>query len=356
MRNTIQARTNTGLLQQRGAWDERNFVLTADPSPSLLQAAYGAVVSLIATVVSLVRGWRRQVPQARRLGQYTLEEKIAEGGMGEVYRASHALLHRPVAVKFLRPERMGKRGRARFEREVQLASRLSHPNTIAIYDYGRTPEGQSYYAMEYLDGMTLEELVRQEGPQSAARTIHILRQVCASLAEAHGMGLIHCDIKPANIILCERGGVHDVAKVVDFGLVKDLAQKESVQVSGADLIAGTPLYLPPESIRSAAAVDARSDLYSLGAVGYYLTTGKLLFESDSFFEICSHHLNTSPEPPSARLGRPLPDDLEKLLLMCLEKDPARRPNDAQALYEALSACDDSDKWTGEEASGLISSL
>ncbi len=291
---------------------------------------------------------QRKEPPAKKLGQYTLEEKIGEGGMGEVYRASHAMLRRPTAVKLLRPEKADGRGLARFEQEVQLTSRLTHPNTVEIYDYGRTPEGIFYYAMEYLPGLTLAELVRQDGPQSAGRTIHILKQVCASLVEAHGVGLIHCDIKPANIILCERGGVYDVAKVVDFGLVKDIEHEDKDTVSFVNSIRGTPLYLSPESIHSER-IDARSDLYGLGAVGYYLITARPLFESKDLFELCNHHLQTRPEPPSSRLGGPVPSDLEGLLLMCLEKEPAKRPLDAKALYKALNACKDANTWTGEDA-------
>jgi serine/threonine-protein kinase len=194
----------------------------------------------------------------------------------QAFRASHAMLRRPTAVKLLRPDLAGEDALQRFEREVQLTSQLTHPNTIAIYDYGRTPDGTFYYAMEFLDGMHLETLVSRHGPQGAPRVIHILSQVCGSLAEAHEHGLIHRDIKPANIILCERGNQHDVAKVVDFGLVKNIEAPDDIAISAATTITGTPLFMSPETIKSPDRVDGRNDLYSVGAVGYYLLTGKQL--------------------------------------------------------------------------------
>lgn len=269
--------------------------------------------------------------------------------MGMVYKASHAMLRRPTAIKLLKPETAGEQSIARFEREVQMTSRLTHPNTIAIYDYGRTPEGIFYYAMEYLPGITLEDLVRQDGAQPPGRVIHVLKQVCASLREAHAVGLIHRDIKGANVILCERGGMPDVAKVVDFGLVKDTVSQDSATLSAANTITGTPHYLSPEAIRSPGAVDARSDLYSVGVLGYYLLTGKRLFESDSVVEVMSHHLHTTPTPLSARTPRPVPRDIEEAIMSCLEKDPARRPQTAQALMDALEASETAGIWGEAEA-------
>jgi serine/threonine protein kinase len=238
---------------------------------------------------------------------------------------------------------------ARFEREVQLTSQLTHPNTIAIYDFGRTPENVFYYAMEYLDGLDLDRLVDLDGPQPPARVVHILRQVCSSLAEAHSKGLIHRDIKPANIILCERGGLCDVVKLVDFGLVKNIESSGDAAVSAANTVTGTPLFMAPEAIRTPDQVDARSDLYAVGVVGYYLVTGQRLFEGESVIEVCSHHLQTPPVRPSERLGKPVPEDLERLILSCLEKEAARRPQDARTLESRLSACECTGSWSGEDA-------
>jgi serine/threonine-protein kinase len=251
-------------------------------------------------------------------------------------------------VKLLRPEVTSGENIARFEREVQLTSQLTHPNTIAIYDYGRTPDGIFYYAMEYLPGITLDRLSEQDGPQPEARVIHILAQASSSLAEAHNSGLIHRDIKPSNIMLCERGGTFDVVKVLDFGLVKEVDQSKDAGITGVNTITGTPLYLSPEAIR-ASDLDGRSDLYSLGAVGYYLLTGEHVFTGEAAIEVFSHHLTTEVEPPSARLGREISKDLEEIILSCLQKDRDSRPEDANALRLALEDCRDSGGWGHEEA-------
>jgi serine/threonine protein kinase len=252
-------------------------------------------------------------------------------------------------VKLLPPGQSGEIALRRFEREVQLTSLLTHPNTVAIYDYGRTPQGTFYYAMEYLDGLSLEDLVRLDGPQPPGRVVHFLRQLCGALEEAHGVGLIHRDIKPANIIVCERGGLPDVAKIFDFGLVRHLQPDGDVALTGDNVIAGTPLFLSPEAVASPEAVDARSDLYALAAVGYALLCGRNVFEGRTVVEICSHHLHTPPVPPSHKLGRPLPGKLEALVMRCLAKDPALRPQTARELREALEACDDVAPWSEEAA-------
>ncbi|HKE18045.1 MAG TPA: serine/threonine-protein kinase [Kofleriaceae bacterium] len=318
-------------------------------------AAYLTLPVVVATVTSrVIYGLREQVREAAQLGQYTLEEKIGEGAMGAVYRARHAMLRRPTAIKLLPPDRAGERNIARFEREVQLTSKLTHPNTVAIYDYGRTPDGVFYYAMELLDGVDLEQLVGAAGPQPPGRVVHILAQVCGALSEAHAVGLIHRDIKPANILLCERGGASDVAKVVDFGLVKEregagdgagdgdgagaVGDGDARASQSAAAITGTPLYLSPEAIREPRAVDARSDLYALGAVGYFLLTGRPVFQAESVVELCGMHLYREPVPPAERVGRRLPDELCQLLLRCLAKRPDERPASAADLRAALLAC------------------
>jgi serine/threonine-protein kinase len=203
--------------------------------------------------------------------------------------------------------------------------------------------------MEYLDGLDLEEIVRQDGPMAPGRAVRILRQVCAALAEAHGIGLIHRDIKPANIILCERGGFPDISKVLDFGLVRQISGTTDPRLTAEDVLRGTPQYLAPEAIRNAENVDARSDLYALGAVAYYLLTGTEVFSGRGPLEIIHHHLQTEPEPPSRRLGRPLPSKLERVVLSCLAKDPDARPESARALADALGACDDVPAWDENDA-------
>jgi len=329
-----------------GMWqDEAWRAGPATVAGAIHRAAWVALSIATATVTSsVIYGLRRQVREARHLGQYTLQEKLGEGGMGVVYRAQHAMLRRPTAIKLLRPDKAGAQSLARFEREVQLTAQLSHPNTVSVFDYGRTPDGVFYYAMEYLEGINLEALVREFGPQDPGRVVHILRQVAGSLAEAHGFGLVHRDVKPANIILCQRGGVPDVAKVVDFGLAKDLERTASTALTQANDITGTPMYLAPEAITDPETVDGRSDLYALGAVGYYLLAGAHVFEGATLVEVCSHHLRTPPVAPSVRLGRPLPPDLESVLLSCLEKDPARRPPTADAVSTHLAMCVGVDEW------------
>jgi serine/threonine-protein kinase len=317
-------------------------------SASIWLVLWALCAVVVATLASrVIYGLREQVQKARRLGQYTLEQKLGEGGMGVVYRASHAMLRRPTAIKLLPPEKAGAGAIERFEREVQLTARLSHPNTVAVFDYGRTPDGVFYYAMEYLDGVDLHTLVRADGPQPPARVAHVLRQVASALVEAHGIGLIHRDVKPENVMLCERGGIPDVAKVLDFGLVRDLEQASTQ--SRVDVVQGTPLYLSPEAITAPDRVEGRSDLYALGAVGYFLLTGHHVFEGATLVEVCAHHLHTRPVPPSERLGRPLPAPLEALVLECLEKEPARRPASASVLRGRLAALARDLDWSEEDA-------
>ncbi|HKP59068.1 MAG TPA: CHASE domain-containing protein [Polyangiales bacterium] len=299
--------------------------------------ALSCLIALGISTERVIRELRREVQAAQHLGQYTLIRKLGEGGMGVVWEARHALLRRPTAIKLLRPERAGADAISRFEREVQLTSQLTHPNTVAIYDYGHTAAGVFYYVMEYLDGYDLQRLIALDGPQPASRVVHIMKQVASALAEAHGRGLVHRDVKPANIVLCERGGMHDVAKVVDFGLVKGVEPDPTLSRDQA--ILGTPLFLAPEAINDPQHVDARSDIYACGALTYYLLTGQPVFDGPTLIEICSQHLYATPQPPSERVGRALPADVERVVLRCLEKQPGERYEDAGALFAALDACD-----------------
>ncbi|HZZ30339.1 MAG TPA: serine/threonine protein kinase [Pirellulales bacterium] len=315
---------------------------------ALLVIAAVAIFFFTVVVAHAKREARLAALSAKHLGQYTLDEKLGEGGMGIVYRAHHDMLHRPTAVKFLGAERTNEQTIARFEREVQLTSKLTHPNTIAIYDYGRTAEGIFYYAMEYLDGINLEDLVKKHGAQPEGRVIYILQQVCGSLAEAHGTELIHRDIKPANIILTERGGIYDFVKLLDFGLVKALDDRKDSSLTATGTLTGTPLYMPPEAIQNNQ-MDARSDLYAVGAVGYFLLTGTPVFDADNVIQILQKHVMMTPDSPAKRLGKPVSAEFEALLLKCLEKKPTDRPASAAALADLLGQCSALATWTKADA-------
>jgi serine/threonine-protein kinase len=320
-------------------------------------AAWGSFQWWVPTVIlttlasHVIYGLRREARKARQLGQYTLVEKLGEGGMGRVYRAKHAMLRRPAAVKLLLPEKMSEGALVRFEKEVQLTAALSHPNTVTIFDYGRTPDGVFYYAMELLDGPTLQEVVALDGAQPPGRVVHVLAQAAGALAEAHAVGLIHRDIKPANVMLVCPGGVPDVVKVVDFGLVKELGPDHTASLTNADVITGTPQYMSPEAITAPMTLDARADIYALGAVGYFLLTGEHLFTGSTAVEICSHHLHTTPVPPSERIGDAsrVPEALEALILGCLEKKRDDRPASAAAVRAALLGLEGVETWGERES-------
>jgi CHASE1-domain containing sensor protein len=327
------------------------------PLSDWLTLAIGLLISaLVAALVGAYRATRhlrRQVDASRRLGQYTLVEKLGEGGMGTVYRAHHALLRRPTAVKLLHPLRRDATALARFESEVQLTSSLTHPNTVVVYDYGHTPEGLFYYAMEYIDGITLQELVDIDGGQAPERMVSILMQICAALAEAHAIGLVHRDIKPANIMLCQRGGIWDFVKVLDFGLAKDLSVAGTAHLSQSTELLGTPLYLAPEAVLGRP-IDARVDIYALGAVAYFVLTGSTVFDGGTVLEVCVKTVSQPPEPVAQRLGREPCRALEALVMQCLAKDPSERPASADALARALrDTCvrpwnsDDAARWWQE---------
>jgi eukaryotic-like serine/threonine-protein kinase len=317
----------------------------------LLFVVLGAVVGIVASHAGSV--WRRRFNEAqlraRQLGQYTLLERIGEGAMGVVYRGRHALLRRDTAVKLLLPDRADEGLIRQFEHEVQLTCRLTHPNTIQVYDYGHTADGIFYYAMELLEGMTWEELVDRHGPVPQERLIHLLRQAAGSLQEAHAAGLIHRDIKPGNLFLCERGGIPDTVKVLDFGLVREVsagAGPDSIPTQAARFL-GTPLYMAPETIRTPGHGDVSTDIYALGAVAYHLATGQPVFVADSVEATWDLHLTAEP----VALGRKVPGaigpELEGLILDCLAKEPAGRPVSMEAFLARLDACPVEKPWTPE---------
>ncbi|MFG0267884.1 MAG: serine/threonine protein kinase [Rhodopirellula sp. JB055] len=306
----------------------------------------------------------------RQIGQYRILELLGVGGMGTVYRGRHEYLRRDVAIKVLEGERLSAQSVARFHREVQLTSTLRHPNTIAIYDFGQCsaatgesqvgktaiqndrdpdPDGTFYYVMEYIDGVSLQQLIDYYGPQSPERTVHFLLQICGSIAEAHATGLIHRDIKPANILVSANGGLWDHIKVLDFGLVKDIGGDSSLTlqegVTRADAMTGTPLYMAPETIRDPAAASPRGDIYSIGSVGYALLTGRPIFEGDSVIDLCLKQLEQVPLRPENRLNRELPSDLQDILMRCLDRSPSKRFKSVADCTAALESLPEAGRWT-----------
>jgi eukaryotic-like serine/threonine-protein kinase len=302
-------------------------------------------LTLLASI-SLARVRQREP----RLGQYLLSQQIGQGGTSKVFLAHHALLKRPTAVKVLTPsEELPKEAIQRFEREVQAACRLTHPNTIEIYDFGRAANGTFYYAMEYLPGVTLAELVALDGPIPAGRLVHIMKQACASLREAHGMGLVHRDIKPQNIMLCERGGEYDFVKVLDFGLVWNVADSEDMRITRPHRIIGTPLYMAPERFSSPLEADPRSDIYSLGAVAYHLLSGRPVFRGVSDLQLLGQVMHATPDRLSEVVTSPLPEALERLVMDCIARDISQRPQSVAAILEILDAIENVPPWTQEMA-------
>ncbi|MEO0321319.1 MAG: protein kinase [Myxococcota bacterium] len=328
------------------AYAEQAFRNEGSDFPAAMGVMTTFGTAFVAAVIShVVYGLEARVRAAQELGQYTLEEKIGEGGMGVVYKARHRMLRRPAALKLLPSAKAGEKAIARFEREVQETTRLTHPNTVAIFDFGRTREGVFFYVMEYLEGLSLQDLVDELGPLPERRAVHLLTQAADALAEAHGLGLVHRDVKPDNLVICQRGGVADVVKVLDFGLVKDV-QGGDPGLSQADTVQGTPLYMAPEALARPEEVDARADLYALGAVAHFLLTGEPVFKG-STVEVFGHHLHSAPTPLSARVPDVCPE-LEALVLRCLAKEPNERFKDAGALASALRALPVG-PWTRGEA-------
>jgi serine/threonine protein kinase len=316
------------------------------------------VTALLAVIPSrIIARLARQVNRAREMGSYRLGELIGSGGMGEVWRAHHRLLARPAAIKLIRGERFGGPTESteavaaqRFRREAEAAASLRSPHTIQLYDFGVTRDHRFYLVMELLNGIDLESLVERFGAQPAARVVHVLRQACESLAEAHAAGLVHRDIKPANLHLCRLGLEYDFVKVLDFGLVKHDQRAASQQslLTAPDATTGTPAYLPPE-MASGEPVDPRADLYALGCVGYFLLTGRLVFEGENALQTIIKHLQAKPVPPSERAGIAVPPCLERVILSCLEKDRELRPGSAVQLSAQLAACEVGPPWTQENA-------
>ena len=278
---------------------------------------------------------RQDAQEARRLGQYVLKRLLGKGGMGEVHLAKHEYLRRPCAVKLIRAERAGDAAaRARFEREVQAAAGLTHPNTVQIYDYGHTADGTFYYVMEYLPGISLEDLVAQHGPLPPARAVRILVQICGALREAHGRGLVHRDLKPGNVMLCERGGLHDVAKLLDFGLVSQVVDEPGDPLTQVGTILGTPAFMSPEQCTAEAAVTSASDIYSLGALAFFLLLGRPPFIGRSTMQMILAHVYEVPVPVNT-LRSEIPIALADVIARCLEKMPSDRYPDAKSLERAL---------------------
>jgi serine/threonine protein kinase len=303
----------------------------------------GALIYGSMTIGSL----RKEAIQAKRLGQYTLKQMIGSGGMGHVYLAEHQLLKRQCAVKLIAPTRAADpRVLARFEQEVRTTATLTHSNTVEIYDYGRTEEGTFYYVMEYLTGMNLADLVAIAGPLPSGRVIYLLQQVCGALHEAHSIGFIHRDVKPANIFCSVRGGVYDFVKLLDFGLVKVVNAADNPLVDEG--VVGSPHFMSPEQAAGERVLDARSDIYSLGAVAYYLLCGRPPFQGRHPLQILMRHVQEPPTPPS-QLDPNVPMDLESIVLCCLEKSPAARFQSVRELSNALANCEAAGTWSSEQA-------
>jgi len=308
-----------------------------------LQIGFGVVLVLIFAVwlsgflsPKALAAILRRDGRARQMGPYKLLRQIGEGAISNVYLAQHRMLKRPAAVKVLKTQSTTEEWTARFQREVQLTSGLHHPNTITIYDYGTGPGGEFYYAMEYLEGLSLADLVERYGPVPPARTAFILRQACASLWEAHSCGLVHRDIKPQNIMLCEIRGERDFVKVLDFGLVKQIGGSQTRDLTAHMCILGTPLYMSPERIRNPGDADGRADIYALGAVGFFLLTGQRLFETETEHDLTYQVLHTVPRLASECSPFAVPAELDALIGRCVEKDPAARP---QSIAEVASILD-----------------
>ncbi len=323
------------------------YILSSLPETIILLATAAAIAVFGS---HKIRELHEKAHEAERIGQYRLKQIIGFGGMGSVYLAEHVLLRRPCAIKVIRADQAGDpKALIRFEREVRAAATLTHWNTVEIFDYGHTEDGTFYYVMEYLPGMNLEDLVEQHGALPPERAAHLLRQVCQALREAHGIGLIHRDIKPSNIFACERGKIYDVAKLLDFGLVKHTgAEEDSVRLTRDGAFAGSPAFISPEQALGGKPLDLRTDIYNVGAVAYFLITGNLPFDRPSTLQMLHAHAY-EPFVPSRDFTQTVPADLQNVILRCLEKDPDQRYPDAATLEKALASCESANSWTAERA-------
>lgn len=351
----ISAMAVAPLLVTVSAWSICPYcqALLAEPEYSGYFVEMVLVMGISATAaivgVATIRTLRREVYEAKQLGQYHLKHLLGAGGMGEVYLAEHQLLKRPCAIKLIRPEKAGDpRTLARFEREVRATARLSHWNTVEVFDYGRTDDGTFYYVMEYLPGQSLGDLVQHHGPLPPSRVIYLMAQACEALHEAHEQGLVHRDLKPGNLFAAHRGGIFDVVKLLDFGLAKPLADPEDSGLTQEGSITGSPLFMSPEQATGEDDVDARSDIYSLGAVAFYLLTGQPPFNHEKPLKVMFAHVHEPVTPPS-EIVPDIPHDLEALVMRCLEKSPEDRFQDVVHLRQALLECENADGWNRELA-------
>jgi hypothetical protein len=339
----------------RGRFFPQSVFGVEEPAPvwRSLEHFWWVVFEVIFLFYAIYRSNRLQASVATEkmgeMGQYVLKEKLGGGGMGEVYLAEHRLLKRPCAIKLVRADLTHDPAHfARFEREVRSTARLRHPNTVGIYDFGTLEDGTFYYVMEYLPGLSLQQLVERHGPLPPGRAVHLLRQLCGALSEAHDEGLIHRDVKPDNVLLCRLGGLHDVAKLFDFGLVQVAGgDAPSERLTQVGLVVGTPEYMSPEQV-TGEEVDLRTDLFSLGAVGYFLLTGTCPYGGDNSLALMYARVKEPVRPPGA--FRPdLPEDLERVVLRCLARQRADRYADAKTLERALAACACAREWDDERA-------